>query len=82
MRGHGITTAAASVQEATLTAIKLNDLATMNYRASLLGHPESIPQEDIDLIVRSSRARVRSSHTASAWRYYCRLLDESSDELG
>jgi 3,4-dihydroxyphthalate decarboxylase len=81
MRGHGITTAGASVQEATLTAIKLNELATMNYRATLLGHPEAIPQEEIDLIVRSSRGRVKSNHTASAWRYYCQLLDESSDDL-
>ncbi len=80
MRGHGITTAGESVQEATLTAIKLNELATMNYRASLLGHPEAIAPEDIDAIVHSSRGRVRSRHTASAWRYYCRLLDESSDD--
>ncbi len=81
MRGHGITTAGESVHEATLTAIKLNELATMNYRASLLGQPEAIPQGDIDVIVRSSRGRVKSNHTASAWRYYCELLDESSDEL-
>lgn len=81
MRGHGITTAGESVQEATLTAIKLNELATMNYRATLLGQPEAIPQEDIELIVRSSRGRVKLNHTASAWRYYCRLLDESSDDF-
>ena len=37
MRGHGITTCGDSVLEASLTAIKLNELAEMNYRAQLLG---------------------------------------------
>ena len=37
MRGHGITTAANSIEEAALHAIHLNDLATMNYRAHVLG---------------------------------------------
>jgi ribulose-5-phosphate 4-epimerase/fuculose-1-phosphate aldolase len=76
MRGHGITTAGGDVEEATLTAIKLNELATMNYRASLLGNPESIPSEDIEAIVGSARGRKRSIHSASDWRYYCKLLDE------
>ena len=47
MRGHGITSVGRSVQEATVTAIKLNQLAEMNYQASLLGTPEPIPEEDI-----------------------------------
>ncbi len=76
MRGHGITTAGGSVEEATLTAIKLNELATMNYRASLLGKPEPIPTEDIETIMGSARERKRSMHSASAWRYYCKWLDE------
>ena len=37
MRGHGITTAGPAVEDATLTAIKLNDAAEINYRAALLG---------------------------------------------
>lgn len=81
MRGHGITTADQTVQEATLTAIKLNDLAEMNYRASLLGTPEPIPQEDVDAIVNSARGRVRATHSVSAWRYYCRLLDEPFEDV-
>jgi L-fuculose-phosphate aldolase len=76
MRGHGITTAGGNVEEATLTAIKLNELATMNYRASLLGQPEPIQSEDIETIMGSARERKRSMHSASAWRYYCKLLDE------
>ena len=76
MRGHGITSVGASVEEATLTAIKLNELAEVNYRASLLGTPEPIPKEDIDVIMGSAPGRRKSIHTTSAWRYYCKLLDE------
>jgi 3,4-dihydroxyphthalate decarboxylase len=76
MRGHGITSAGASVEEATLTAIKLNEIAEVNYRASLLGTPEPIPQEDIDIIMGSTPGTRKSVHTASAWRYYCKLVGE------
>jgi L-fuculose-phosphate aldolase len=76
MRGHGITTAGGTVEEATLTAIKLNEAAEINYRASLLGRPEAISQEDIEVIVGKSRSRTPEVHTASAWRYYCKLLGE------
>ncbi|MGH7872420.1 MAG: class II aldolase/adducin family protein [Candidatus Binatia bacterium] len=76
MRGHGITSAAASVEEATLTAIKLNDAATINYQAALLGTPQPIPQEDIDIMIGKSRASSKTVHSNSSWRYYCKLLDE------
>jgi len=76
MRGHGITSAGASVEEATLTAIKLNEIAEVNYRASLLGTPEPIPQEDIDIIMGSTPGIRKSVHAGSAWRYYCKLVGE------
>ncbi|HYY24642.1 MAG TPA: class II aldolase/adducin family protein [Candidatus Udaeobacter sp.] len=76
MRGHGITSAGATVEEATLTAIKLNDVAEINYRASLLGNPQPIPPEDIEAIMGSTRGETKSVHAASAWRYYCALLGE------
>jgi ribulose-5-phosphate 4-epimerase/fuculose-1-phosphate aldolase len=76
MRGHGITSVGASVEEATLTAIKLNELAEVNYRAWLLGTPEAIPQEDIDIIMGAAGGKRQSIHSQSSWRYYCKLLDE------
>jgi len=76
MRGHGITSAGPSVEEATLTAIKLNELAEVNYRAALLGTPEPIPQEDIDVFMGSAGGKRKTIHTVSTWRYYCKLLDE------
>jgi 3,4-dihydroxyphthalate decarboxylase len=76
MRGHGITTAGPAIEEATLTAIKLNDAAVINYQARLLGTPRPIPQEDIDIMVGKSRGGAKSVHGRSNWRYYCKLLDE------
>jgi ribulose-5-phosphate 4-epimerase/fuculose-1-phosphate aldolase len=76
MRGHGITSAGPSVEDATLTAIKLNDAAVINYQASLLGTPQPIPQEDIEILVGKSRGGNTSVHANSNWRYYCKLLDE------
>jgi L-fuculose-phosphate aldolase len=76
MRGHGITSVGPNVQDATLTAIKLNDAAVINYRANLLGTPQPIAQEDIDIMVGKSRGAGRSAHAGSNWRYYCTLLDE------
>jgi L-fuculose-phosphate aldolase len=76
MRGHGITTAGSGIEEATLTAIKLNELAEVNYRASLLGKPEPISQEDIGLMLGSTGRRKSSPHSVSNWRYYCKLLGE------
>jgi L-fuculose-phosphate aldolase len=78
MRGHGITSAGPNVQDATLTAIKLNDAAVINYQASLLGTPQPVPQEDIDIMVGKSRGdSSKSVHASSNWRYYCKLLDET-----
>jgi ribulose-5-phosphate 4-epimerase/fuculose-1-phosphate aldolase len=76
MRGHGITSAGPSVEDATLTAIKLNDAAVINYQASLLGTPQPIPQEDIEILVGKSRSDSKVVHANSNWRYYCKLLDE------
>ena len=76
MRGHGITSAGPNVEEATLTAIKLNDAAVINYRANLLGTPQPIPQEDIEIMVGAARGAGKSVHAGSNWRYYCKLLGE------
>ncbi len=76
MRSHGLTTAGPSVEEATITAIKLNELAEMNYRASLLGTPHPIPDEEIAIITRTKRKRGNA--TESSWRYYRTLAGEDT----
>ena len=78
MRGHGLTTAGASVEEATVTAIKVNELAEMNYRAALLGAPHVIPDHEISVITRGKRKRGNA--VESSWRYYCALVGEGDPE--
>jgi ribulose-5-phosphate 4-epimerase/fuculose-1-phosphate aldolase len=75
MRGHGITTCGATVEEATLTAIRLNELADMNYRAHLLGNPQPISDEEIGHFKRGNKKR-EDTHSAPLWRYYCSLAGE------
>jgi len=72
MRGHGITTCGATVEETTLTAIRLNEVAELNYRAYLLGSPRPISDEDLETFERGKEVEW-----ASYWRYYCRLVDEA-----
>ncbi|MDB5407419.1 MAG: hypothetical protein JWL84_2331 [Rhodospirillales bacterium] len=81
MRGHGITTAAASIEEAALHAIALNELAVMNYQANLLGNPRPISEED-QAIFRNFERRTAppgasagepTGRAVALWRYYCEL---------
>lgn len=80
MRGHGITTAGRNVEESTLTAIHLNDLAELHYRASLLGTPQPIPEEDIEefrtMSFGGAPRGVLERPVSSEWRYYERLLGD------
>jgi len=75
MRGHGITTAGASVEEATVTAIRLNELAEVSYHAHLLGTPRRIPDQDI-AVFEESRSRRKPGpqpHVGAIWRYYAEI---------
>ena len=86
MRGHGITTAADSIEEASVIALGLNELATMNYQARLLGAPQPISQADREALQPAIK-RLAAKDTppgepgesiAAEWRYYCRLTGEST----
>jgi L-fuculose-phosphate aldolase len=72
MRGHGITTCGTTIEEAVLSAIQLNDLAEMNYRARLLGNPQPISEEDLAFF-----DDVKEPDPAANWRYYCKLTGEA-----
>jgi ribulose-5-phosphate 4-epimerase/fuculose-1-phosphate aldolase len=82
MRGHGITTAGPSVEQAALYAIQLNELATMNFNARQLGEPRPIPKEDQD-IFRDFEQNVPpptnggrpGGRDGALWRYYCALTE-------
>ncbi|HEU0071646.1 MAG TPA: class II aldolase/adducin family protein [Alphaproteobacteria bacterium] len=74
MRGHGITTVGASVEEATMNAIRLNEAAEMNYRAALLGSPRRISDEDIaHFRNKKAKSGAPNKHLSAVWRYYAEL---------
>ena len=79
MRGHGITSSGATVEEATLTAIHLNDLAELQFKADLLGGAKPISDEDLaDFSGRmfggGRPAADAPREPSSEWRYYDRML--------
>jgi L-ribulose-5-phosphate 4-epimerase len=69
LQGHGIVTAAASVEEATIHAIHLERLARANYLAAQLGTPRIITPHEIDRLTGPMVGyKVR-------WAYYKSLLE-------
>jgi ribulose-5-phosphate 4-epimerase/fuculose-1-phosphate aldolase len=86
MRGHGATVVGSSVQEATVRTIEFNRLATMTYKAHLLGTPQLIADDEIERLRRpleSNRPRGAAGGDASTlanWRYYERLTGSEQPE--
>lgn len=72
LRGHGLIVAGTSVEQATITAIKLDTLARMNLQAASLGKVPPIPDEDIEAFQR--RRGKGNSSPEGLWRYYCEWL--------
>lgn len=82
MRGHGVSVVGSSIEDATVRAIALDELTTMNYQAYLLGDPQPIPDIDIEEM-KSPPPEVRGRGSAggaagmrATWRYYAMLTDE------
>jgi len=74
LRGHGLIVVGGSVEQATLTAIKLDTLAKMNLQAASIGGVPSIPDEDIAEF--QNRAGRGNSSVEGLWRYYCAWLNK------
>ena len=72
LQGHGIVTAAPTVEEATIAAIHLERLARANLLASLLGTPRVITPEEIERIA----GPMVDYHVR--WAYYSSLIDDPS----
>jgi len=71
LRGHGLIVGGSSVEQATITAIKIDTLAKMNLQAASIGKVPSIPDEDISAF--QSRTG-RGNSVEGLWRYYCEWL--------
>ncbi|MFC4029938.1 class II aldolase/adducin family protein [Streptomyces polygonati] len=78
MRGHGVTTAGATPEEAALNVIKLSELAELNFRARQLGQPRPIDPADRAAVV--GTGRTRPELIDSTWRFYLRLANEAAGE--
>ena len=74
LRGHGLIVAGSSVEQATITAIKIDTLAKMNLQAASIGKVPSIPDEDISAF--QSRIGRGNSSAEGLWRYYCEWLSK------
>ena len=76
--GHGMTTAGASVEDATLITLNVFELARLNYMAYAIGNPKPIPEADIQEYSRRWRNRVPKSDDSKGehpdWRYFVKLL--------
>lgn len=85
MRGHGASVVGNGVEDASVRALALNELVTMNYKAYLLGDPRPIPSEDEPFFrAPDEGGRRRGSAggpagTFASWRYFCSLTGESTD---
>jgi ribulose-5-phosphate 4-epimerase/fuculose-1-phosphate aldolase len=80
LRGHGMTSAGASVEEATLATLDAFELARLNFLAYSIGEPSAVPEQDLLEYRRrwESGARKRlASHDATSapeWRHEIRRL--------
>jgi ribulose-5-phosphate 4-epimerase/fuculose-1-phosphate aldolase len=83
MRGHGVSVAGNSVEDATVRTMALNELVTMTYRAYLLGTPQPISDEDQAFFSQPPETHRRrgsaggESGMRAAWRYFCSLAAET-----
>jgi ribulose-5-phosphate 4-epimerase/fuculose-1-phosphate aldolase len=83
MRGHGVSVAGSSVEEAIVRTLTLNEVTSMTYKAYLLGDPKPIPPEDIEEYSKppeEHRTRGSAGGTTgmlASYRYYRRLAGES-----
>jgi ribulose-5-phosphate 4-epimerase/fuculose-1-phosphate aldolase len=82
MRGHGVTAVGSGVEDVTVRTMALNELATMTYKAYLLGTPRPISTEDqaeMGRPLEATRSRGSAGGEAgmrAAWHYYCSLAGE------
>lgn len=82
MRGHGISCVGSSIEDATVRAIALDEITTMNYQAYLLGDPQPILDIDLEEMktppehVKGRGSAQGEAGMLATWRYYAMLTDE------
>jgi ribulose-5-phosphate 4-epimerase/fuculose-1-phosphate aldolase len=74
LRGHGIVVCGSSVEDATIKAIKLDHLATLNLQAAMLGNVASISGEDQQMFLTRKSTGMGGGGPETLWRFYCEWL--------
>jgi ribulose-5-phosphate 4-epimerase/fuculose-1-phosphate aldolase len=74
LRGHGVVVCGKDVEEATITAIKLDHLAKLNLQAASLGKLPAISEEDQNAFMTRGRTGMGGGGAETLWRFYCELL--------
>jgi 3,4-dihydroxyphthalate decarboxylase len=77
LRGHGVVVCGKDVEEATITAIKLDHLAKLNLQAASLGNVASISTEDQNAFMTRGRTGMGGGGADTLWRFYCEWLKRS-----
>lgn len=75
LRGHGVVVCGASVEEATINAIKLDHLAKLNLQAASLGKVASISNEDQAAFMNRRGGGMGGGGSETLWRFYCEWLE-------
>jgi ribulose-5-phosphate 4-epimerase/fuculose-1-phosphate aldolase len=79
LRGHGMTVAGRSVEDATMTSLTIHELAQANYMAYAVGTPFAVPDLDAHRARwtggRQNGGAVNAAGEPFIWRYNKRLLD-------
>jgi len=75
MRGHGITVVGASVEQATLRAVRLEHLAEITWRLRTNGFDPAMPDEELDAFRASCAEPVLPKGERWAWNHYARAAD-------
>ena len=74
LRGHGVVVCGSSVEDATIKAIKLDNLATLNLQAAMLGNVASISQDDQHAFLSRKSTGMGGGGAETLWRFYCEWL--------
>jgi ribulose-5-phosphate 4-epimerase/fuculose-1-phosphate aldolase len=74
LRGHGVVVCGKGVEEATITAIKLDHLAKLNLQAASLGKVPSISEGDQNAFMTRGRTGMGGGGAETLWRFYCEWL--------
>jgi 3,4-dihydroxyphthalate decarboxylase len=78
LRGHGMTVAGASVEEATATSLTIHELAQANYMAYTVGTPQPVPDLEAHRARwsggRQNGGAINAAGEPFIWRYNKKLL--------